>query len=60
MDASQIHVAARQLFAAAGPKAVAVAAQKAKVLEQLGDNQDARDWRRVEAALVLMTGPRAS
>jgi hypothetical protein len=60
MDASQIHLAARQLLEAAGPKAVAIAAQKAKELEGLGDNQEARDWRRVEAALVLMIGPRVS
>jgi hypothetical protein len=60
MDASQIHLTARQLFASAGPKAVAIAARKAKELERGGDAEQARDWRRVEAALHILAGPRAS
>jgi hypothetical protein len=60
MDASQVHVTARQLFASAGPKALAIAAQKANELDRDGDTEQARLWRRIEAALVLMAGPRAS
>ena len=60
MDGLQVHATARQLFQSAGPKAVALAAQKASGLEREGKAEQARAWRRIEAALVLMTGPRAS
>jgi hypothetical protein len=60
MDASQIHLAARQLFEADGPRALARAARKLKELERQGDSEAVRDWRRVEAALALMAGPHAS
>jgi hypothetical protein len=55
-----VHATARQLFQSAGPKAVALAAQKASALEREGKAEQAKDWRRIEAALVLMVGPRAS
>lgn len=60
MDSSHVHATARHLFETAGPRAVAVAAQKAGELERAGKADQARDWRRIEAALVLMNGPRAS
>jgi hypothetical protein len=60
MDAAQVHNTARQLFESAGPKAIAIAAQKANELDRSGDAEQARHWRRIEAALVLMTGPCAS
>jgi hypothetical protein len=60
MDATHIHSAARQLFESAGPKAVAVAAQKANDLDRSGNHEQAQIWRRIEAALVIMAGPRAS
>ena len=36
----------------------AEAAQKAIVFEAAGDKEQAQTWRRVEAALLLMRGPR--
>ncbi len=51
---------ARQLFEAHGDKAVAEAAQKARALEEQGKAEQARSWRRVEAALKLMLGPHES
>jgi hypothetical protein len=60
MSGIQVHATARQLFQSAGPKAVALAAQKASALEREGKAEQAKEWRRIEAALVLMVGPRAS
>lgn len=60
MDASQVHSTARQLFESTGTKAVAVAARKASDLDRSGDREQARLWGRIEAALILMSGPRAS
>ena len=51
---------ARQLFGAHGDKAIAEAAQKAGAFEQRGEQEQAETWRRVEAALKLMQGPRES
>jgi hypothetical protein len=60
MEATYVHLAARQLFESSGPKAVALAAQEAARLESEGKAEQAESWRRIEAALVLMKGPRAS
>lgn len=51
---------ARRMLEAQGPRAIADAAQKAKALEAQGDAEQAETWRRIEAALHLMHGPRAS
>jgi hypothetical protein len=51
---------ARQLFEAHGAKAVAEAAQKARALEEQGDSDEAKTWRRIEAALKEMRGPHQS
>jgi len=48
------------LMVAHGPKAIAQAAQNAVRLEQDGRETEAREWRRIEAALVLLAGPRAT
>jgi hypothetical protein len=56
--ATQIQAYARQLFEAQGPKAIAAAAQRARRLEQQKDLEQAETWRRIEAALMLMRGPR--
>jgi hypothetical protein len=56
----EIHDYARQLFAARGDKAVAVAAQKARALEEKGKSEDATVWRHIEAAIKLMLGPHQS
>lgn len=60
MDAVEIQDHARKLMAAHGPKAVAEAAQKANALEASGEKDQAKDWRRIEAALRQMQGPRES
>jgi hypothetical protein len=58
MDATQIELLARQLYETQGPKAIATAAKKALKFERAGDDEQARAWRRVEAALELIRGPR--
>ena len=60
MQEIDIHDYARQLLEAHGDKAVAEAAQKARTLEQQGNNEQAETWRHIEAALKLMRGPRES
>ncbi len=60
MDAVEIQDHARRLKAAHGDGAVAEAAQKAAALEKAGDAQQAKDWRRIEAALRQMQGPHSS
>jgi hypothetical protein len=57
MNESDIHDYARQLLEAHGGLAVAEAAQRARSLEERGEDEQARTWRRIEAALKLMRGP---
>jgi hypothetical protein len=57
MKEGEIHDYARQLLEAHGAAAVAEAAQKAAASEEQGESEQARTWRRVEAALKLMRGP---
>lgn len=59
MLALDVQEQARLMMAARGPKAIADAAQKAVQLEQDGRESDAREWRRIEAALIQLAGPRA-
>ncbi len=56
--AIEIQAYARQLYEAQGPRAIAEAAQKASRLERQKDMEQAHMWRRIEAALLLMRGPR--
>ena len=58
MDATDIQSYARQLFEAHGAQAIVEAARKAATFEQGNDHDQARTWRRIEAALILMRGPR--
>jgi hypothetical protein len=58
MHTTEIQAYARQLLEAHGAKAIAEAAQKAVAFERAGDKKQAETWRRVEAALMLMRGPR--
>jgi hypothetical protein len=58
MHTIEIQEYARQLLEAHGAKAIAEAAQKAAASEKRGDKEQAETWRRVEAALMLMHGPR--
>jgi hypothetical protein len=51
---------ARRLLDAHGFKAIAEAAQKASACEAQGEDQQAQMWRRIEAALIEMRGPRES
>jgi hypothetical protein len=58
MNASDISAVARHLFETEGAKAIADAAQKAESSRQVGDEEQAKFWNRVEAALQEMRGPR--
>ena len=58
MHTTEIQNYARQLLEAHGARAIAEAAQKALASERSGDKEHAETWRRVEAALMLMRGPR--
>jgi hypothetical protein len=60
MHAIEIQEHARKLRDAHGGKALADAAQKARAFEQQGNADEAQTWRRIEAALRQMQGPRVS
>jgi len=60
MNATEISALARHLFETQGPKAIAVAAQKATSFEEAGDEEQAKIWRRVRAVLQEMQGPHES
>lgn len=59
-NAADISALARHLFETHGTKAIAEAAQKAKSFEDADDEEQAKTWRRVQAALLEMRGPRES
>ena len=58
MHTTQIQDYARQLLEIHGEKATAEAAQRAVACEKAGDKEQAKTWRQIEAALMLMRGPR--
>ena len=60
MHAIEIQEHARKLRDARGDLALPQAAQKARDFEQKGDTKQAETWRRIEAALRHMQGPRVS
>ena len=60
MHAIEIQEHARKLKDAHGDKAILEAAEKARELEEAGDREQAKNWRRIEAALMQMRGPHAS
>lgn len=60
MLATEIREHARRLMAARGMAAIQEAAQKAVAHEKKGERKAAEDWRRLEAALRQMQGPRAT
>jgi len=60
MQAMEIQEHARKLREAQGDRALALAAQKAREFEHQGNTIDAQIWRRIEAALHQMQGPRVS
>ena len=47
----------QQMFQELGPRAIAVAAERAQQCEADGDKDGAATWRKVEAALLLKRGP---
>lgn len=58
MQESEVHVYARQLWKARGPKAIAEAAHRAVESEEKHNTEEAERWRRIEAILIQMRGPR--
>lgn len=60
MQATEIHDHARRMFATLGPKALAEAARQITENEARGARDDAENWRRIEAALLEMRGPRST
>jgi hypothetical protein len=60
MQTTQIQEYARQLLEAHGARAPAEAAQKAVAFEQQGDTEQAKIWRRIEQAVLLLRGARQS
>ena len=60
MHAVEIQNHARKMMEVQGPSALAEAAQKAHAFEEQGEKEQAEDWRRIEAALRQMQGPRES
>lgn len=60
MQAGDIRDYAHSLFAAHGEKSLVEAAQRARDLEQKGDREEAKNWRRIEATLQEIRGPRQS
>jgi hypothetical protein len=53
----QIHTIARQMLERHGQAAIAKAAQQAVACESKGEDEDAREWRHIEAAMKIMRGP---
>jgi hypothetical protein len=60
MNTADISTVARHLFETQGPRAIAEAAQKVDSFEKAGDTAQAGFWRRVEARLHELRGPRQS
>lgn len=60
MDMNQVHDFARRLLNAHGERAELEAAQRASECDRERDNDQARDWRRIQAAISQMRGPLAS
>ena len=60
MQTIAINSHARKLLRAHGDKAELEAAQKAAECERGDDDNQASDWRRVQAAIKTMRGPHSS
>jgi hypothetical protein len=54
---TQIHTLARQMLEQHGQAAIAKAAQLAVECEGQGQDEDAREWRHIEAAMKIIRGP---
>ena len=57
---TEIHYYARRLVGVHGTRAELEAAQKAAECDQHGEKDQAQDWRRIQAAIKEMRGPRAT
>lgn len=57
MSETQIHTVARQMLERHGQAAIAKAAQEAVACERNGEDDEAREWRHIEAAMKIMRGP---
>ena len=60
MDMTDIVTHARAMYDRAGPRAIAIAAQKTRDCEAAGKRAEAEDWRRIRACLMERAGPRAT
>lgn len=60
MNTTDISALARHLFETQGARAIAEAAQQAARFQKAGDEEQARMWERVEAALRELRGPHQS
>jgi hypothetical protein len=60
MNMIDVAIHARKMFDQAGPKAIAIAAQKAQECEASGRAAQAENWRRIRACLMERAGPRES
>jgi hypothetical protein len=53
----QIHNMARQMLERHGQVAIAKAAQMAVECESKGEDEEAKEWRHIEAAMKIIRGP---
>lgn len=60
MNMTDIVIHARAMYDRAGPKAIAIAAQKMRECDAAGDSAQAEDWRRIRTCLMERAGPRAT
>lgn len=60
MNAVEIQDHARKLYEVHGAKALVEANDKAREYEASGKDDQAKDWRRIAAALQQLRGPRVS
>lgn len=60
MNTADISAVAHHLFETQGAKAIAEAAQKAAFFHNAGNEGQAKFWRRVEAVLQEIRGPKES
>jgi hypothetical protein len=60
MNMTEIRDYSRRLFGIHGDKAELEAAQRAVACERQGERDQARNWRRIQAALKEMRGPHLS
>ena len=57
MSETQIHSLARQMLEKHGQAAIAHAARQAVACESKGEDEEAKEWRHIEAAMEIIRGP---